>query len=137
MAPVSATVFGTRGLRREGAGRRAPPLQAVLMGLGAVRQDHLQHALERRRGMVPQHRDLPVALRGEPVELNDTAFAGERLVTVPGIVAALEREQRARDRRNFEDDVVEVVCRAQQAQPAARLPPRLVHVDEDGDDLAF
>jgi hypothetical protein len=42
--------------------------------LGATRQEHLQHALERCRGMVAQHRDLPVALRGQPIELNDPAL---------------------------------------------------------------
>src|SRR5690348_10663476 len=56
--------------------------------LSADRQDHLQHALERRRGVVAQHGDLAVAGRGEPVELNDAALAGERLVAMPGIIAA-------------------------------------------------
>ena len=59
--------------------------------------------------MVPQHCDLPVALRREPIELNDPTLADERPVAVPRIVAALESEQRACNRRHFDDEVVKIV----------------------------
>jgi hypothetical protein len=36
------------------------------------------------------------------------ALAAERLMAVPGIVAALESEERAGDRRHFGDDIVEI-----------------------------
>jgi hypothetical protein len=53
------------------------------MTLGVTGPDHSQQALERRRGMVSQHGYLAIALRREPIELNNTALAGERFVTVP------------------------------------------------------
>ena len=86
--------------------------------------------------MVAQHRDLPVALRGQPVELNDAALADERLVAVPRIVAALESEQRAGHRRHFDNDVFKVMRGTKEPQSSAGLAPALVHVDKDGDDLA-
>src|SRR6266702_2496943 len=51
---------------------------------------HCQHPLERRGNVVPQHSDAPVAFRSHPVELNDPALAGKRLVPVPGAIGALE-----------------------------------------------
>jgi hypothetical protein len=42
--------------------------------------------------VVSEHRDLPIALRREPIELNDPALADKRLVAVPRIVAAPERQ---------------------------------------------
>ena len=85
--------------------------------------------------MVPEHGDLAIASRRKPIELNDAALADERLMTVPRIVTALERQQSSRDRRYFDDDVVKVVGRAQQSQPASGLIPTLVHVNEDRDDF--
>jgi hypothetical protein len=58
-------------------------------------------------------------------------------MAVPGIVATFESQHRAGDRRHFDDDVVEIGGRAQQAQPAAGLLPRLVHIEQHGDDLAL
>jgi hypothetical protein len=51
--------------------------------LGVTRHDHSQQAFERRRRVVSQHRNLPIALRREPIELNNAALAGERFMTVP------------------------------------------------------
>ena len=59
-----------------------------------------------------QHRDLPVALRREPIKLNHAALAGKRLVPVPRIVAALERHKRAGGRRHLNNDIVEIGSRA-------------------------
>ncbi len=87
--------------------------------------------------MVPEHCDLPVALRGKPVELDDAALADKRLMAMPRIVAALERKQRARNRRHFDNDVIKIVRRTQQAQSSAGLAPAFIHVDENGDDLAL
>ena len=76
-------------------------------------------------------------LAGDPVELNHTAWAGERLMTMPRIIAAAEREQRAFGRGDFENHVVEIVSGAEQPQPATgRFPPG-VHVDQDSDDFCL
>ena len=84
---------------------------------------------------MPKHRNLSIALGCQPIELNDAPFADEWPVAVPRIVAAFEREQRSRDRRNLDDDIVQVVARAQQSQPAAALIPCLVHVNKHRYDL--
>ena len=101
------------------------------------RHHHLQQAFEGSGGVVPKHGDLAIALRRKPVELNDPALADKRFVAVPRIVAALERQQRSGDRGDFDDDVVEILRGSQQAEPAARLIPALVHVKKDSNDLGL
>ena len=44
----------------------------------------------------------------DPVELNDAARTGERLVTVPRIIASAKRQQRAFGWRDFENDVFQI-----------------------------
>ena len=86
---------------------------------------------------MPQHRDLPVALRREPVELDDPALAGERFMAVPGIVAAFERASNVPAIGGTSAMMsLRFVGGAQQPQPPARLLPAFVHVDQHGDDLA-
>ena len=58
--------------------------------------------------MMAQHRDLPVALRGDPVELDNPPLPHEWLVAVPRIVGPLECEERAAGRRHFDENVVEM-----------------------------
>ena len=58
---------------------------------------------------MPKHGDLPIALRRQPIELNDAALADKGFMSVPRIVAAFEREQRACDRRHLDDDIAEIV----------------------------
>ena len=78
---------------------------------------------------MPEHGNLAIALRREPIELNDAAFADEWFVTVPRIVTAFECQQRSGDRRHFNDDVTEIMGRAQQSKAATSLVPALVHID--------
>ena len=48
-----------------------------------VREHMALRGLSRERVLaMPQHRDLPVAFAGEPVELHHPALAGERLMAV-------------------------------------------------------
>ena len=82
-----------------------------------------------------KHRDSPIALGRQPIELDDAPFADERLVAVPRIVAAFERQQGSGDRWHLDDNVVQIARGSQQSQPAAGLIPDLVHVNEDGYDL--
>src|SRR5262249_6573493 len=74
---------------------------------------------------------------GDPVELNDSPRANERLVTVEGIVASSEDDQRSFFRRDFGDHIVNVRRRAEQPQTAAAALPLRVEVDQDGDDFTF
>src|ERR1700722_2543770 len=104
---------------------------------GRARPHGGEQALQGRRDVVAQHRHPAIAFRSDPVELDDPAFAGERLVPVPGIVGPFEREQRSLRRRDLHDHVVEVVGRFQQTQATAGILPARVHVDKDRDDLAF
>ena len=67
-------------------------------------------------------------LTGHPVELNCAPRSGDRLVSVPRIVRALEDQERSAIRRHFGDVVVEVIRPAQQAQTSRVLLPTLVHV---------
>jgi hypothetical protein len=53
-----------------------------------------------------QHDDLPVPPGRDPIELDNPPFAHEGLVSVPGIVGALERDQRSLDRRHFNNEVI-------------------------------
>jgi hypothetical protein len=82
-----------------------------------------------------QHGNLAIALRRKPIELDDAPFANEGFMAVPRIVTPLERQQRSRNRRYFNDNVIEIAGRSQQSQSAPRLVPTLVHVDENGDDF--
>src|SRR5258708_1965427 len=81
-------------------------------------------------GLVAQH-----ALAGDPVQLEDPARAGERLVSVVRVVAAPKRDQGSLFGRDLGDDVLEVRPRSKQAKPAARLLPRRIHVEQDRDNL--
>ena len=74
-------------------------------------------------------------LAGDPVKLNDAAWTGERLMTVPRVTAATERQQGSFGRRHFENRIVQIVSGTEQSKPAtSRLPPR-IHIDEDRDDF--
>src|SRR3974377_1989177 len=86
--------------------------------------------------MMPQHRQLLIALGCDPVELYHTTLADKRLMAMPGVARPLDRNKRARTGRNFKKNVADIVARAQQAQPAAGIFPAGIHIDEDGDDLA-
>ena len=66
---------------------------------------------------------------GYPVELNDAAFANERLMAVKGIFTAPEREQGAFHRWHFDHHILDVVGRTQQPKAATRLLPFWVQVD--------
>ena len=85
--------------------------------------------------MMAEHGDATVALRRDPIELDDPARADKRLMTVPGIVGAFESEQRALARWNLGNHVVDVVAGPQQPEPAAWLFPAWIHINEDGNDL--
>src|SRR5574337_1462079 len=58
-------------------------------------------------------------------------------MTVPGIVGALEGEQRPRCGRHLRNHVVEVVGGLEKPQAPASVLPFRIHIDQDGDDLAF
>ena len=68
---------------------------------------------------MPQHCDLPIAFRCEPVELDDFALAHERLMPVPGIVGATKRQQGSAEGRHLGHIIVEVGAGAKQPQAAA------------------
>ncbi len=70
-----------------------------------------------------------------PVELNDAPRSDERLVAVVRIVAAAERHQSPFDRRYFDENVLNISGRAQQAETAAGLFPARIHVEQHRDDL--
>src|SRR4029079_11165157 len=86
---------------------------------------------------MPQHGRMPVALGGDPVELNDAALALEWLVPMPRVVGPLESHERALDGRHLGDEIIKIITRAQEAQAAAGLLPGGVHVDEHRDYLCF
>src|SRR3984957_10366611 len=117
-------------------GDRAVPASSAIRS-GRARPHGGEQALQGRRDMMAQHRHPPIAFRSDPVELDDPALAGEGLVPVPRVVGALERQQRSLGRRHLHDHIVEVVGRLQEAQAAAGILPTRVHVDEDGNNLAF
>jgi hypothetical protein len=104
---------------------------------GRARPHGGEQALQGRRDVVAQHRHPSIAFGGDPIELDDPAFASKGLVAMPGIVRALEREQGSLGRGHFHDHIVEVVGRFQEAQAAAGILPTRVHVNEDRDDLAL
>jgi len=80
--------------------------------------------------LAPHHR-----FTRHPIELNRPARTGERLVTMPRIIAPSERQQCAFGWRHFENHIVQIVPGAQQAKaPAGRFPAR-IHIDKDRDDL--
>jgi hypothetical protein len=58
-------------------------------------------------------------------------------VTVPRIIAAAKRQQRAFGWRDFENDVFQTRPGSQQAKLAARGFPSGVHVNKDSDDLCL
>src|SRR5437588_10325733 len=76
-------------------------------------------------------------LTRNPVELNDPAWAGKRSVTVPRIIAAAKRQQRAFGWRHFENDVFQIRPGSQQAKLAARRFPSRIHVNKNSDDLCL
>ena len=82
------------------------------------------------QALAPHH-----AVVRHPVELDDAARPCDRRMAVPGMRRDAESEQRSGRRRHFGDDILEIVRRAQQPQPAARRLPGFVHIDEDGDEL--
>src|ERR1700722_9113435 len=115
---------------------RAVPGSSAIRS-GGARPHGGEQALQGRRDVVAQHRHPPIAFRSDPVELDDPAFASERLVAMPGIFGPLEREQRSLGRRHLHDHIVEVVGRFQESQATAGILPARVHVNEDRNDLAF
>jgi len=76
-------------------------------------------------------------LTRNPVELNDTARAGKRLVTMPRIIAAAKRQQRAFGWRNFENDVFQIRPGSQQSKLATGRLPSGIHVNKDSDNLGL
>src|SRR4029077_8531427 len=62
---------------------------------------------------------------------------GKRLVTVPRIIAAAKRQQRAFGWRNFENDVFQIRAGSQQAKLAAGRFPIRIHVNKNSDDLCL
>src|SRR6185437_10837673 len=93
--------------------------------------------LEPRREPVTRLLMAHDGILGHPVELDDPPLALARLVAVPGMRRHREGEKGALDRRDLGDIIGEAVGRAQEAQPAARRLPFLVHVDEHGDQLGL
>ncbi len=60
---------------------------------------------------------------GYPVELDDAAAPDEWLVAVKRIIAAAKGDQGTLRRWDFDNNIVNVLGRAQQAEAAARLLP--------------
>ena len=54
------------------------------------RQNPRKYPLGRCRGMMAQERNLPVALRGDPIELDDPARPDEGFVTMPRVFSPFE-----------------------------------------------
>src|SRR5262245_32449193 len=76
-------------------------------------------------------------LTGNPVKLDHAAWARERLVTMPRIIAATERQQCPFSWRDLQNHVVEIVSGTEQPKPATSgLPPR-IHIDQDRDDFCL
>ena len=100
------------------------------------RQNPRKYPLGRCRGMMAQERNLPVALRGDPIELDDPARPDEGLVTVPRVFSPFERKQRALHGRHLNEDIIQVIAGAQEAQTSTLLLPTGIDVDQHGDDLA-
>ena len=71
----------------------------------------------------------------DPIELDHSPLAGKWLVTMPRIVAALEREERPFHRRHFKDHVFDVGGRFQQSQPPPSAFPARVQVDQHRDNF--
>src|SRR3954464_10392964 len=72
---------------------------------------------------------------GDPVHLDRAARAVERLMAVPGFLRTPKDEQRPAMRRDLLGVVVEVRAVLQDTQPPAVLVPRVIHVEEHGDEL--
>ena len=73
----------------------------------------------------------------DPVELNNAARTGEWFVTVPRIIAAAKRQQRAFGWRDFQNEVFQIRPGSQQAKLAARRFPSRIHVNKNSDDLCL
>ena len=89
------------------------------------------HLTARRGVFHPRGKAMPILLAPhhrltrDPVELNDAARAGEWLVTMPRVIAAPKRQQRAFGRRHFENDVFQIRPGSQQSKLATgRFPSR-------------
>ena len=85
---------------------------------------------------MPQRDQFLAALVGDPVELDYPAFADELLVTVPGVVAPAETDQVPSTGGTSAIMSSRSVPGLQQPQAASLGFPAVVHVDQDGDDLA-
>src|SRR5436190_19560356 len=85
--------------------------------------------------MAEQSKSL-AAFTGDPVELNNPTGAGVLFVAVEAVLAAFEGDKGAILGRDFHKNIIDI-CGAEQAQSAARVAPVGVHIDQDGDDLAF
>ena len=59
---------------------------------------------------MPQHGNLPVPFRGDPVELDDPPLAHEGFVPMPGIVCTLERYQSSLDGWHLNEDIIEITA---------------------------
>src|SRR5258707_5300136 len=57
---------------------------------------------------------------GDPIELNHAPLAAERFVSVPGVFATLESQQRSFRRRPFQDHVVAIIRGTRQPQSSSR-----------------
>ena len=79
---------------------------------------------------------LDHVLARDPVELDGAARAGMLLMAVPGLLRAAEDEQRPAVGRDLGMRILEARAGAQDAQASAIGFPTLVHIKEDGDQLA-
>jgi hypothetical protein len=77
---AASGVWDARAIRSE-----SDLIAQLPVGLGqrASRQQCRDHALGRRRRQVTQHHNALISCRGDPVELDDPALAGEWPVSVP------------------------------------------------------
>src|SRR6202041_698425 len=72
---------------------RAVPVSSAIRS-GRARPHGGEQALQGRRDVVAQHRHPEIALRGDPIELDDPVLACKGLMPFPGIVPAFERQHR-------------------------------------------
>jgi mitochondrial fission protein ELM1 len=76
-------------------------------------------------------------LFGDPIELDHLAFADKRFMAVPGMVRAAEDEQSAVGGRDLRRVIVEAGAIEYPKAAAFIIVPIRVHVEQDGNDLAF
>src|SRR6516164_1137774 len=81
----------------------------------AARRQQSEDFFHCRRKAMPALLAAHDFLARDPIELDHSPLAGKGLVTMPRIVAALEREERPLHRRHFKEHVIQVGSRFQQS----------------------